>query len=306
MEPTPRSSVSSLGNLQEEPRERPDRPPARHARPADHADDRTRADARLGDRPAHPADFRRLAARPAGLALSGAAPPRAPGLDHRRVGRVRQQPPRPLLFADQGRPEAARRPKSRSGSGCRPASTSCCRGPSHARLAHPAQPAPVAVRSAAGAKPTCARNCSSTSNARPSGCMASGMAPERRGGRRGGLFGGVEQIKEECRDARGTAAFDALVRDTRHGVRRLAARLALHRRRRADPRPRHRRQHRDLQPHQRDAVPRRRRSPIPIASSTSTRTPATGRPIDRQLVSRLSRHGGVHRHLRRHDGRERS
>ena len=36
------------------------------------------------------------------------------------------------------------------------------------------------------------------------------------------LFGGVEQIKEASRDARGTAAFDALARDTRYGVRRLA------------------------------------------------------------------------------------
>jgi predicted permease len=35
------------------------------------------------------------------------------------------------------------------------------------------------------------------------------------------LFGGVEQTKEACRDARGTAALDALVRDTRHGLRRL-------------------------------------------------------------------------------------
>jgi predicted permease len=34
-------------------------------------------------------------------------------------------------------------------------------------------------------------------------------------------FGGVEQIKEECRDASGTAALDALVRDTRYGLRRL-------------------------------------------------------------------------------------
>jgi predicted permease len=35
------------------------------------------------------------------------------------------------------------------------------------------------------------------------------------------LFGGVEQIKEASRDARGTAGWDALVRDTRHGLRRL-------------------------------------------------------------------------------------
>ncbi len=36
------------------------------------------------------------------------------------------------------------------------------------------------------------------------------------------LFGGVDQITEACRDARGTAALDALARDTRHAVRRLA------------------------------------------------------------------------------------
>lgn len=35
------------------------------------------------------------------------------------------------------------------------------------------------------------------------------------------VFGGVEQIKEASRDARGTATWDALVRDVRHGLRRL-------------------------------------------------------------------------------------
>ena len=35
------------------------------------------------------------------------------------------------------------------------------------------------------------------------------------------LFGGVEQLKEACRDARGTATWDALVRDSRQGLRRL-------------------------------------------------------------------------------------
>src|SRR6187455_10309 len=35
------------------------------------------------------------------------------------------------------------------------------------------------------------------------------------------LFGGVEQIKEASRDARGTAGWDALVRDARQGLRRL-------------------------------------------------------------------------------------
>jgi len=35
------------------------------------------------------------------------------------------------------------------------------------------------------------------------------------------VFGGVERIKEASRDARGTAALDALARDTRYGLRRL-------------------------------------------------------------------------------------
>jgi predicted permease len=52
--------------------------------------------------------------------------------------------------------------------------------------------------------------------------QASGLSHEqaRRQARR--LFGGVEGVKEASRDARGMAAWDALVRDTRHGLRRLA------------------------------------------------------------------------------------
>ena len=51
--------------------------------------------------------------------------------------------------------------------------------------------------------------------------QASGLSPgdARLQARR--LFGGVEQIKEDCRDARGTAVLDALARDTRYGMRRL-------------------------------------------------------------------------------------
>ncbi len=69
------------------------------------------------------------------------------------------------------------------------------------------------------------------------------------------LFGGVEQIKEASRDARGTAAFDALARDTRYGRPPPGARLAFHHGGGADPGPRHRRQHRDLQRRERGAVP---------------------------------------------------
>ena len=67
------------------------------------------------------------------------------------------------------------------------------------------------------------------------------------------LFGGVEQI-EASRDARGTAAFDALARDTRYGVRRLVRDWRFTGGG-ADPGPRHRRQHRDLQRRERGAVP---------------------------------------------------
>src|SRR5687768_13533693 len=63
-------------------RERPDRPVTGHARSAHHEDDRARADAWLGGRPTNPADLRRIAEGAAGLPLSRAAPPGAPGVDH--------------------------------------------------------------------------------------------------------------------------------------------------------------------------------------------------------------------------------
>lgn len=51
--------------------------------------------------------------------------------------------------------------------------------------------------------------------------QAGGLSPEEARFQAVRLFGGVEQVKEDCRDARGTAAFDALARDVRYGVRRL-------------------------------------------------------------------------------------
>src|SRR4029434_9050078 len=52
--------------------------------------------------------------------------------------------------------------------------------------------------------------------------QASGLSREEARFKALRLFGGVEQLKEECRDARGTVTWDALVRDTRQGLRRLA------------------------------------------------------------------------------------
>ena len=80
------------------------------------------------------------------------------------------------------------------------------------------------------------------------------------------------------------------------------ARLALHHGGGADPRPRHRRQHRDLQRRERGAVPRpgvrRPRSPRRHLSERSRRQAA-----HRHLVRRLQGDGGVHRHLCGDDGR---
>ena len=51
--------------------------------------------------------------------------------------------------------------------------------------------------------------------------IAAGMPPDEARRLSRLEFGGVEQIKEDCRDARGVGLFDNLARDTRHGVRRL-------------------------------------------------------------------------------------
>src|SRR5687767_12054005 len=51
--------------------------------------------------------------------------------------------------------------------------------------------------------------------------VAAGLAADEARRQTLRAFGGVEQIKEASRDARGTAGWDALVRDTRYGLRRL-------------------------------------------------------------------------------------
>ncbi len=51
--------------------------------------------------------------------------------------------------------------------------------------------------------------------------QASGLSREEAPLKAMRAFGGVEQVKEACRDARGTAALDALARDTRYSLRRL-------------------------------------------------------------------------------------
>ena len=51
--------------------------------------------------------------------------------------------------------------------------------------------------------------------------QATGVSPDEARLQARREFGGVEAIKEECRDARGTVTWDAIARDTRQGLRRL-------------------------------------------------------------------------------------
>src|SRR6202008_376337 len=83
-------------------------PPPRHPRPPGPAHPGPRADARLRDRTARQGAVRRGARSGRELALSGAAAAPARELRGRRVGNLREQPPRALLHADAGRAQAAR------------------------------------------------------------------------------------------------------------------------------------------------------------------------------------------------------
>src|SRR4029434_3963381 len=170
--------------------------------------------------PANPADFRRLAASPAGVALSRAAPPRASGLDDRRLGRVGEQPPGSLLCADPGRPQAGR-------------SRGCEMGAPVGRR-QPRVATDVAVRAwhivrsrlrslvfRSGRESDLNEELQLHLERETERLQAIGLSREDARLQALRLFGGVEQIKEASRDARGTGAFDALARDTRYGIRRL-------------------------------------------------------------------------------------
>src|SRR4029079_956767 len=195
-----------------------DRRPARNPGSFDHEDDCPRADARLGDRPAHPADFRRFAACAAGFALSCAAPPRAPGLDRGRLGRVGEQSSRPLLLADQGRSQAARRRSLQVGA------------PFGRRQPRPAPGLTVRLWDILRTRLRSllfrdSRESELTEElqlhleretGRP---RAGGLSPDAASLQARRTFGGVEQIREECRDARGTAFIDDTVRDIVYALR---------------------------------------------------------------------------------------
>src|SRR5215217_5743709 len=81
--------------------------PPGHARSADPQDAGARPAARVGHREAHSAAHRRCRRGRAGIAVSGAAPSRASGLDHRRVEGLGSGAQRQVLSSDPRRPAAA-------------------------------------------------------------------------------------------------------------------------------------------------------------------------------------------------------
>ena len=218
-----------------------------------------------------------------------------------RMGRVGEQSPGPLLLADQGRPQAARGRGRRNGSACRPASTSCCRGPNHAVLASPRsrlrslvlprRPRSGSARGAAAA----------ISNAKPSGSQPA--ASRRRGAppRRGACSAASSRSRSSAATLRGTRASTSLVRDVRTPCRRLLRDWRFTRRGGPDSRPRHRRQHRDLQPRRTPCCSGRAVSHpdrlVDIYQNGSNR-PA----LDANSLRRLPGHRGTRRSLRRDDG----
>src|SRR5580765_2450584 len=136
------------------------------------------------------------------------------------MGRVGEQPPRALLRADESGPEAARGRSREVGApvGRRP----------------PRLETDVAVRAwhivrsrlqslvfRGGRESDLNEELQFHLDRETERLQASGLSREDARLQALRLFGGVEQIKEASRDARGTAAFDALARDTRYAVRRL-------------------------------------------------------------------------------------
>ena len=182
---------------------------------------RQRAAARLGHFRTAPANLERRPARAARLALPGAASARASRMDRGQVGRLRKQSPRKVLLAHSQRRKAARSRTRCMGSADdrRGSSASHRVGGSDAdRFA-----LPVAFS-------TSARKSRSRTGRRTSlPLRASGRKTHRHranarrsnDGKRRLIVGGTEQLKEECRDARGVQFFENFLRDLRYSLRML-------------------------------------------------------------------------------------
>ena len=81
-----------------------------------------------------------------------------------------------------------------------------------------------------------------------------GLTPDEARTRALRTFGGVEKVREECREARRTSWADTLARNTRYACACAPAPARLRRRCHRDAGAGHRRQHRDVQRHRRRAA----------------------------------------------------
>src|SRR5580765_733117 len=174
----------------------------------------------MGHRSANPADLQRLSAGSAGVALPRPVPPRASRLDYRRLGRVGEQPPSEVLFADQGRPQAARDRGRKVGA------TLGRRQPRveenlAVRAWHILRDRFRSLFFRAGRESDLNEELHLHLERDIERLQARGLSRKEARLEAMRQFGGVEQIKEASRDARGTAVLDALARDTRYGLRRL-------------------------------------------------------------------------------------
>src|SRR5688500_7911280 len=137
------------------------------------------------------------------------------------MGRVREQPPRALLLADEARPEAARNRSVEVGAAVRRRQPGVEEDMTM-RLWHILHSRLRSLLFRDRRESDLSEELRLHLEREIERLQANGVSPEDARCQALRLFGGVEQIKEASRDARGTAAWDTLVRDTRYGVRRLA------------------------------------------------------------------------------------
>ena len=263
-----------------------------------------RADARLGDQPAHPADHARRARGESGRALSRAPPPRRPGLARRRVGNVGEQSTREVLHAHRRRPETAHRRNRARGSATPPPFNSSF-APSEDPCSHHASSFAACAISCAAAVSiaTSTTSCAFTSRCKRRRSSRQGMSPGRARAKAESDFGVGARVTDHVREARGLSAanvVDDAMRDVRFAVRSLARTPAFTRRRGRDARARHRRDDGDVQRRERRAAQR-----TSVSARRSSRRAARARRLRGSRVSpaavsapnfrRLARAGASHR-----------
>src|SRR6185436_5235820 len=197
------------------------RPGPRHPRPPHPEDAFAGAQARLGDCQAHPAGVAGGAAGAAGVALPGAAPPRAAGLDPRRLAFHRDRPPGEVLLAHPFRP-----PPAREGAGAVGAAVQRRRP----RGEHGVSESRTLDRLRLGLRSLFARRRVEAElqaeldlhvEMQTAEYVAAGVPPREARERALRLLGARGAVEEECRDTRRTRPLETFLQDLRYGVRAL-------------------------------------------------------------------------------------